>query len=113
VTEKNHRPGVLWTVAVLTVGFVLYVLSSGPMAWLIGRCGWPDYLLVPYEVIYKPLEMAQDALPANVGAPYDRYMAWWLSDFVPSSAAPSSSAPAVAIPESGEVPEEGSAELPR
>lgn len=105
MTERNHRPGALWTVAVLALGFVLYVLSSGPTAWLIGRCGWPEYLLVPYEVIFKPLDMAQNALPANVAAPYERYMAWWLLEFTATHTGPSYSPPIGARPASGGKPE--------
>jgi len=90
VTDATRRPGPWWTLAVLLVGLVLYVLSAGPAGWLIGRCGFPEWLLVPYEVIYKPLELVENRMPSSVTAPFDRYIGWWLADYVPPTAMGSS-----------------------
>ena len=90
----------MWTFAVLVAGLALYVLSAGPSAWLMGRCGFPTYLLVPYEVIYKPLELVQERLPPEINRPYERYMNWWLAAYLPPPAMPTSPVPPVAAPAS-------------
>lgn len=96
-------------VAVLIVGLVLYVLSSGPAIWLIGRCGFPEYLLVPYEVIYKPLELAQNTFPREVSAPFNRYVEWWMAEFLSPAAGGSMPVPAMPVTEAAEGEDESAA----
>jgi hypothetical protein len=79
-------------------GVILYVLSAGPSAWVVGRCGFPDWLLIPYEVIYKPIDLAQEKLPESTMSPLNRYIGWWLAEFLPPAATPTAVASPPRLP---------------
>ena len=68
--EPSRNPWVTWMVW-LVVATVLYLLSTGPMHWLVKN----HYLTEKEMVIYQPLNY----LPSNFKPLFDTYYDWWLN----------------------------------
>lgn len=69
VPEGPKNPWVRWFVWVILVP-VLYVLSFGPVVWVVNR----GYLPREAVVIYTPLSYLPDA----IWSPIERYLDWWV-----------------------------------
>ncbi|KAF0174240.1 MAG: hypothetical protein FD161_3633 [Limisphaerales bacterium] len=66
--EGPKNPWVSWLVWAILMP-VLYVLSTGPVCWLVERHHLPEAAMF----IYLPL----DPLPENIQELIIRYMDWW------------------------------------
>jgi hypothetical protein len=67
---------VLVLIAVLIVLPMLYVLSTGPMVWMVHN-GLISTSLVPIlSVIYAPLEWVAHNVPV-IGPAIENYVSWW------------------------------------
>lgn len=67
---------VLVLVALLVVLPMLYVLSVGPVVWMV-HSGFISQTMLPViGAIYAPLEWVAQNVPV-VGPALDRYVRWW------------------------------------
>ena len=66
--EGPRNPWVGWLVWAILVP-VLYVLSAGPVQWLVLK----EYIPGETAVIYLPLV----CLPDSIGELIQRYLQWW------------------------------------
>ncbi len=79
-----------WTLSIVAVP-VLYILSIGPLWYLVERGTIPEPIPKGLEVFYKPLAWIHDNTPLR--RPLDAYVDWWinaaLAASTPSAPAPS------------------------
>ena len=68
---------VLVLIAILVVLPMIYVLSAGPIVWMV-HGGFINKSLVPaIGMIYAPLEWVAHNVPV-IGPAIDNYVQWWI-----------------------------------
>lgn len=76
-SEQDTRDGPSGVVTITSgaiVFLLLYILSSGPVTWLVIKFGWPPWSIV---AIYFPLIVVGKILPP-FGAALDWYVGLWV-----------------------------------
>lgn len=73
--EPKRRGWVYWTLAVLLTS-LLYVLSIGPMFWLVVHTGLPTFLEKPANYFYLPVFWPCDHSPTYRSA-FKAYVKLW------------------------------------
>ncbi len=76
--ESPVRSRVPLRLGLFVIGLLLYVLSIGPVAWVVKHHGWTTRGWVENAIVvfYMPLELAMDRVPW-----LDQFVGWYV-DFI-------------------------------
>jgi hypothetical protein len=78
MNEKRKRIGAAgWTVVALVLLPMLYVLSYGPVTWIVVNGMMPDWTGQGYGDFYVPLACAMAYWP-SFGDLVSSYVRWWI-----------------------------------
>ncbi len=85
MNDDKKKPGVAFWASVVVVGLLLYVLSSGPIMWLVVRNYLPDRAVSTCESIYRPMIWLVEDGPEPIGSAIVWYAAFWLPPWQPDT----------------------------
>lgn len=72
--RKHHRAPAAITAALVVAMFVAYVLSAGPVGWMIIRQGRPQWMEPYFESAYAPAFWLQSKDRTRL---LNAYYKWW------------------------------------